>query len=240
MNKSNIYKKKIWSHLVKRILYNIVDNLFGNKNYTKIVIITRGRTGSNLLVSLLNSHNQLRIYGEKFNRVNKKSSRKIYKEIFPKKALKKIGFKIFYFHPQDSENDEIWDIINRDKSIKIIHLQRRNLFKAHVSSKIAFKTDKWSNKSKKKIPIDQKRVNLDFKELMEYINSTHNFIKKTNESYKDHPIIEVFYEDLIKDKQDELNRIFDFLEVEPMQVKSSLRKQNTEKISDLVLNFEEI
>jgi hypothetical protein len=101
------------------MLRNLLIQTFGqfNKNhkYQKFVIIARSRTGSNLLHSLLNSHPSIEANGELFHKTKESSCREIWDSIFVKKNrfLQHVGFKIFYYHPLKSADQEVWDFIKK-------------------------------------------------------------------------------------------------------------------------------
>lgn len=229
--------------LLKKTIYRslrISDNLSGVSNYNKFVIITRSRTGSNFLISLLNSNRKIRAFGEIYNIIGKNNCQKIYADIFPKKSKKTIGFKIFYYHPIDSNDKSIWDILKNDQTFKIIHLQRRNLLRVHISRLIAGKTDDWKKTKNKVDKLKGKKVLIDLGELTKDFETTNTYIQKANNDFKNHEMINVFYEDLIDNKDAIMTRVFNFLNVENCSTQSKLLKQNPEKIEDLVLNYKEL
>ncbi len=163
----------------------------GNRHYTKFIILGTGRTGSNMLVSALNTHPNGIVYGEIFNNTrynrigfnNKNrpyiSFRKALKirvnnpisfledyifRIFPAKTAA-VGFKLFYWHCHEDNWRCIWDYMNSMQGLKIIHIKRRNMLKTFLSLKIAQRTKQWSQikeKNKKTKP----SITLDFNECV--------------------------------------------------------------------------
>lgn len=223
-------------------LFGLRNSVFGSKDYKKFIVITRSRTGSNLLISLLNSHLGIKAGGELFRRLENKSSTTLWNEIFSKKpkGIKYVGFKIFYYHPLDNDNKDVWDYIKKDKTIKLIHLTRKNMLRTVVSREIADKTDTWTNKHGKNIEINDKRVSLDIKKCFEEFEITKSHEKRVREEFKRDDFIELTYEDLVKNNQNSINDIFDFLELERKSVKSSYKKQNKESLQDLIINYDEL
>lgn len=229
--------------MLKKLIYK-VDKIHGYvtgvKNYGKFVVITRSRTGSNLLISLLDSHPNIHAFGEMFNRIEDKSCKEIYDEIFPKKSNKTIGFKIFYYHPADSDDSSIWDILKNDKSFKIIHLQRENVLRVHISRLIAGNTDVWSRTKNESIDLDQKKVHVDIDALFKDIEVTNRYINKINSDFKNHKVLKITYESIVKNSNKSIADAFEFLGVSKMNAKSELKKQNPEKIKYLVTNYHEL
>lgn len=222
----------------------ILNSLFGKhkkRNYERFVVITRSRTGSNLLISLMNSHPQIEAKGEVFSRLEGKKTRVIYDEVFPVKSdLSCLGFKIFYYHPLDSKDRSIWKILEEDKEIKIIHLQRKNLLRVHISRLIAGKTDAWTSREEAGISADDKTVHISIDDLFSDIEESLDYIKNTKDRFCDHQVLEVFYEDLTAKRDQVMEDVFSFLDLPMANLTSDLKKQNPEELSALVSNFDEV
>ena len=79
-------------------------------------------------IEMRTPHKNIRAHGEMFSRLNGKSCEEIYNGIFPDiSAWQCVGFKMFYYHPHDSDDSTIWELMRNDRNFKIIHLQRNNL-----------------------------------------------------------------------------------------------------------------
>ena len=236
MNFKNVLVK------IKSYLSNKRDAIFGNTDYDKFVIVTRSRTGSNLLKSLLNSHPEIIAEGELFRRLEGRSCKEIWDNTFsPKsKKIKYIGFKLFYYHPLDSDDKEVWEFIKSDRNIKIIHLTRENILRTVVSREIADKTNAWTNKGNKNITKNGKQIELDIDYCLSEFELTKNSEEKTKVDFADHDFIQLSYEDLSDDKQKVMNELFQFLSVDSVNVSSSYKKQNVEKLKDLVTNYDKV
>jgi LPS sulfotransferase NodH len=204
------------------------------------VVIARSRTGSNLLITLLNSHKNIIAKGAMFSRLNGRSTKDILDSAFPVKSLEScVGFKLFYYHPNDSDDKSIWDVLMKDKSIKIIHLTRANLLRVHISRLIANKTDKWTTDSKDN-NTKNKKVVVNIKEMIDDIEVTKHHMDQVERMFPEHEIFELTYEDLI-DKQDAvLKQIQLFLGVKVQTLNSYMKRQNPENIEDLVINYKEV
>jgi LPS sulfotransferase NodH len=235
-----IAKFRVFWININKILNQSKTTIFGNKNYVKFVVVTRSRTGSNLLISLLNSHKHINAQGEAFRRLNNKTSLEIYNSIFPLKSLYKcLGFKLFYYHPLDSDDNLIWRLLEKDKNIKIIHLKRNNLLRVHVSRLIAEKTDEWARIDNSNLNIN-KKVEVSLTNLMKDFNETKNHIINTEKLFREHNVLEVVYEDLINNQQETIDSILSFLNVKKVILKSSLVRQNPEELKNLISNYDEV
>jgi len=164
----------------------------------------------------------------------------VFNQIFPKKSFKHRGFKIFYNHPSDSNDRSIWDLLKNNQSIKVIHLRRENLLRAHISYLIALKTKEWSSVDEKENGIDCKKVHIDFEKLFKDFETINNNITETRKTFQNHDFVEILYEDLIKERDITLENILTFLGVPQRKLNSRLEKQNPEKIKNLVSNYEEL
>lgn len=218
------------------------DAIFGNTDYDKFVIVTRSRTGSNLLKSLLNSHPEIIAEGELFRRLEGRSCKDIWDNTFisRSKKVKYVGFKLFYYHPLDSDDKKVWDFIKNDENIKIIHLTRENILRTVVSREIADKTNTWTNKTNRNITKDEKQIKLDINYCLNEFELTKNSEEKTRVDFADHDFIQLSYEELSDNKQSVMNKLFQFLSVDKVDVSSSYKKQNVEKLKDLVTNYNEV
>lgn len=228
----------------KILFFELMDNLYGNKNYKKFVIISDSRTGSTLLMQLLNSHPNVITKGEEFKNLKGKSCRQIWNKIFRNRPrrIKWVGFKLFYFHPREASDREVWDFLEKDKDIVIIHLVRRNFFRSYVSKKIGLKTRLWTENIHKPHQINQedKKVKLKFTDCKENFEKLTDRITATENRFKGHKILPIIYEDLDADKQKEMERLFKQLEIPEMKISTYLKKQNPEPLEELVLNYKEI
>ena len=234
--------KPIYSWLLHKKRFT-TNQLFGDKNYGRYILISRSRTGSTWLMTLLRYHENLECEGEIFKHLNGKPCFQIWNNFLRKrpKAIKEAGFKLFYNHPYE-DDQTIWDIIENDKSIKIIHLVRENYLRSHLSEKIGEKTKKWTESIYKpdNLNTDDKKVNLNFETCLEVFERTFNQEARTREKFKDHDFIEVSYEQLLDNEKKHLYKIFEFLGVSNLEIKVANKRQNPEKISNLISNYPEI
>ena len=235
MGRSSQQLKKNISGLFSRIKLKV----FGSFNYSKFVIVTRSRTGSNFLISLLNSHPNIEANGEVFNLLKGRNCKKVWNELFSKKpkVIKHVGFKIFYYHPNDCDDKKVWDLLESDRSIKIIHLRRENKLRTHVSRLIAGKSDVWKSYNNE-ISAKDKGVEVNTEKLLNDFYTSEFFEVETRKKFSDHPFLEITYESLVKDQTLTHQKILQFLEVSCLSLGSSLRKQNSESLRYLIKNYE--
>ena len=229
---------------IKDLLWiRFARHFWGLDNYVKFIVLSRARVGSNLLISLLNSHPAVYAEGEILARLKNITAEEVVGRIFNKypRNIRAVGFKVFYEHPVDDEADKIWNCLKNIEHLRVIHLKRRNYLRSILSLKIAFATDVWAHKHRKNnIPLQNKRVFLDEGELLKEFKHTKDqeiqFAKRVSSSH----VIELYYEDLVNNLESEFNRIIDFLDLDKFRPKTILKKQNPESISDLIINYKDL
>ena len=216
--------------------------LFGHYDYKKFIVLTRNRTGSNMLISMLNSHPSIYARYESFRTLNGISVDKVMNMIYSKypRFVKAVGCKIFYHHPVDDKSGALWDKLTQMEGLNVIHLKRKNILRTILSHEIAKVTDTWVRKEGGEINNKKKRVQM-------YEDKLHKEFKKTREweayselIFKHKPMVEVYYEDLVSKQQTEFRKITDMLNLNFFTPKKKFRKQNPEKLSDLIINYESI
>ena len=226
-----------------KLKHNTNNRLFGNKDYKKYIIISTSRTGSTLLMALLNSHKNIICDGELFKDLGVKTCKEIWINFFNHKPknIKQVGFKLFYSHPRDADKT-VWDIVKDDKDIRIIHLMRKNILRIFLSQKIGLKTKLWTENINRphKTPLESKKIDLNFQECCDAFNKIEEYQSKTKEVFDEHRYLEIYYEDIVKNRESELQKIFGFLDVEEMEVSANNKKQNPENLDTLINNYTEL
>lgn len=229
--------KKILTQLNKILL-----NLTGHKNYNKFIIVSRSRSGSNFLLTKLDSHPNIDSKGAPFANLEGVSSLEKWEGIFSKKpkSIKQVGFKIFYYHPNDDSGKKIWDILESDKSIKIIHLKRENKLKTIVSWEIAEKNNIWANSKETSFTKESKIVRIEKEKLKDILNRMKSFESNFESRFSQHNKTEITYEELIKSEAS-FKGILNFLNVDSsINLETPIKKQNKETVKDLLENFDDL
>jgi len=151
-----------------------------------------------------------------------------------------IILKIFYYHPLDDESNSIWNDLSNMNNLYVIHLKRRNILRSLVSRKIAGMKDQWKTTSNDVDNIDDKAVTFSVEELEEAFSETREWERNGDERFKNHPMHSVYYEDLVNNPEATFGTITDFLDLHSVVPETKLKKQNTEKLRDLVKNYDEL
>lgn len=257
---TTIDKLKIYGVRHFRKLAFDVGVIRGHSDYERFIILSSGRTGSNLLRSLLNSHSQIITFGELFRRPseigwdypgykNKAEDislihtnpsefleTKLWKK-FPK-HISAVGFKIFYTHAQEENWRSVWHHLRDQKELKVIHLKRKNILKTYISLKKAQKTGRWRNANNAQE--EKVLLTLDYNDCLNRFTRTRAFEEQFDKFFEDHQVFQVLYEDLARDSQREMEHILQFLRIQHEAVRPLIYKQSNQPPSEIISNYSEL
>ena len=207
----------------------------------KFIVLTRSRTGSNMVISFLNSHRNINAKSEIFRDCDKNEIRMKLENVFNNNDPKIMasGFKIFYYHPLNLSCPELWNNLINLKNLKIIHLKRKNILKTLVSKKIAENTGCWESE-KNIIDKKKKQLYINYEELEKGFQITKNWEKQGDLMFEKHHKIIVHYEDIVDSPVNFFIDISNFLNLPVQKLNTKLKKQNPEKLSELIINYEEL
>jgi hypothetical protein len=208
----------------------------------KFVIFTVGRTGSNLLVSLLDSHPGIKCHGELlFKRV-----------LFPQLYLKCqerlssqdiYGFKIIYYNFGVQKVEDPLEILNELSSdgYKIISLKRRNVIRQTISHMYALHRQTFhekegqAKKSNNRMIIDLNFFQQELEYFLDHRSREEQLLK--NFSY-----LQLYYEDDLLEKgrhQCTMDKIASYLGIPNARVTSDFGKTTPQELSNVIENYEE-
>ncbi len=208
------------------------------------------RSGSKYLRSLLNQHPDIHDFGEVFHDREKSFGdehavlNKFADIVLSSEPLS--GFQ-FRYPRHVKEFPEIFNLIERNKTIKMILLRRRNKLKGAISQQNSEKLKAVTGKAHlfKNSSESMGCLNLDVPRAIK--EALHR--EELDEYYKawagqHFETIEIFYEDLCKNPELEVNRICKFLGCSPFKPgllkESELVKVTSDNIADAINNYEEL
>jgi hypothetical protein len=210
---------------------------------TKFLIFTIGRSGSSLLVDLLNSHPEIHCDNELLER----------KLIFPKRYIKYretvamrdvYGFKLntYHFDVQKIKSPISFVSELHATGYKIISLKRRNLLRQSISHLYALHRYKFHQRKSRG---EQKhmRMQIDIEKLGRDLNffSDHNEIEDNILTY--FPYYRIYYEDDLQDEkchQSTVDRITDYLEISKFNVCTDYTKTTPTNLSSIIDNLDDV
>ena len=174
---------------------------------------------------------------------------KVWQHNFGHKA---VGFKLIR-----GQNQNAVDLLVRDENVKKILLLRQNKIRCYISRLIVEKTGVWSIsqdglaykdgkiQSEENIQIPSKKVAVNVDKLNEWSKEYDRYFEQIRQRLVDtnQSFVELTYEDLIGEKSESVNsRLLEFIGVSAQfyHLQEISKKQNSEKLSDLIANFDRL
>lgn len=208
----------------------------------KFLMFAFGRSGSELLRSLINSHPDIYCDGEIFLKKN---------TVFPRRYLdnrtkvygKKIyGYKakVYQLDSQYKREDTVEAKFFTD-DFKIIYLRRKNFFRQALSVLLGHQRKIWHDFEAD--PLNNSRFAIDCDELLSRIETIERFEKREMELLEGEDYLYINYEkDLYsgENHQKTADRVFEYLGVESVPVTTKFHKTTPEDPSDFIENYEEV
>ena len=238
IKKGYLYRK------IRELTLYIIYFLSKNKPAKlKFIVFTQGRTGSELLSSLLNQHEHIYMDGESlyYKVMSPNLYIKAQMNIYANKAY---GFKVKIEQLEDTQgiNDPHEYIMNLFKDgWKVIYLKRNDLLRQALSNLVATKRKRWHFEKEQSYRWDKVKIDPDV--LIERMKKLSSDTDKECSILNDMPHLKIVYEDDLFDtvaQQETLNKIFQYLEVEPIKVLATLARTSTNKLEDTIENYTEI
>src|SRR5205085_7486946 len=120
------------------------------------------------------------------------------------------------------------------------HLKRRNVLRTITSRKLAGSTDVWLDRGSGGSAPAKPAVQFSPAALEKAFEQNEAWEATTDERFRDHAAMEIFYEDLVSAGEEVMAHIARFLGVRPRAMSTSLRQQNPEPLAALISNFDEL
>lgn len=218
--------------------------LLGQSDYRPFLITTRSRTGSTMLVERLDSHPEIEADGELLQHSDHRPLEERLAGIFGprRRGVQAYGFKIFHYHPFGDKSGQVWELLAERKDLRILHLRRRDTLRTLASLRIAEKAATWHRRADGRghLPLAQRRIRLDPEDIRRAARIAEWADACPAERFPDHAILRVDYEDLVERPEAENRRILEFLGAAPHALHTTLVRQNSEALADLIENFDEL
>lgn len=217
--------------------------IYGHRDFTRFIILSRSRTGSNLLASLLNSHPQVAVDGEILGRLEGRDPARVLGGAFARQGrlIRAKGLKIFYYHPLDAEGAPVWERLAADPKLRVLHLKRKNLLRVLVSRKIAEARNAWSSAQRDSRGLgEDKAAFIGADEVRRVFDQTREWERWGDSLFERHVVVSLHYEDLDRDPDEVLAPVFESLGVPPARLSTEFQRQNPEPLRRLIVNFDQL
>ncbi len=234
--------------------------LGGHVDYTRFIILARSRTGSNLLRGLLNSHSGVLTFGEIFRNTDQvdfavpryETSRRMLalyqrdplrflsEHVFRRlpAQYKAVGFKLFYYHARIDPWRGVWTYLQGMPQLRVIHLKRRNMLSTHLSRARAERSDRWVNTSGEREETGP--IALDYEACRSDFVRTQQWEEDGDRMFREHPKLDLYYEDLAGAMPQHLAELQSFLGLPPEALAPATHKQSQQPLSAAIANYAEL
>lgn len=235
----------------------------GTSDYQNFVILGWYRTGSNFLVSALNSHPEAVAFSELFfgqrifwaNGVYGKKEedpallkkrdetpvRFLEEDVFRPypTGIRAVGFKLFYTQIENEQFRGFYEHILGNEDLKFIHLKRRNFLDCLISGALSRQWGKVAVKEpeqKDGVP----RVHIPVDRCEKLFRNLEGYFEKYGELLPGDRTLEVYYEDIARPDSPQLDAVRDFLGLSPRDLSPRVVKQNRFARREVLENFGEL
>ncbi|MEM6775056.1 MAG: hypothetical protein AAF640_09420 [Pseudomonadota bacterium] len=215
------------------------------KPATRFVIFSRARSGSTLLVDLMNSSPDLFCDGELF----------VERPLFPREFIRSraavrresvFGFKLLSYQMfqvlPERYRFSFLPWLSQNQGYRIIYLRRRDTLAQEVSNVLAHQRKLFQHRSGRgdEAPKTQE---LDITRLMGWLGGNLRYAEYENQVLENLDHLSLIYEDDLLDgqrHQQTLNQALDYLELDPCEARTSLEKISVRPLRESLSNYEEL
>ena len=236
------YYKNYTGYLHEGVAY--LSSLFKkNTPAGKFFIFTIGRSGSNLLVSLLNSHPLIGCANELLGKPIISPKRYLKNcELLAKKNI--YGFKLntYHFRVQKILDPVSFVTELHQDGYKIISLKRLNLIRQIISHIYAVHRNEFHHDSAKG-ELKQVPMHIDLEYLQAELDKFNAFSDVEASVLRNVPYLPIYYEDDLSDSSDHqltVNKVTDFLGIASSVVHTNLVKTTPKEWSSFIENYSEV
>jgi hypothetical protein len=226
---------------LKREVGFLLGKLIGWEKHQRVVIVSRSRSGSNMLCSFLESHPDCFMWREIFRRPQYFTPNITYFLTGGKylRKFKVVGYKVFYNH---NVPNNYWDEIISDNTIRIIHLVRQNHLSTFVSQREATASAKWQTFKDSEKHLLQRKLKVDTDDMVSFLTRNEIMISSMNNRLQARRnVLQLSYEELIDGSGK--RKVSNFLEGALNPKKYGIpenKKQSYGSVSDRIENIEEV
>lgn len=230
----------------------------------RCLILSTARTGTNLLIELLNSHPDCYVGYELFNdrdilnehvawyldddtpasaelcalrRADPVALIEKLQGLAFQRGFKVTGFKLMYF--QAAEHPQVRDYLLRDSDIRVIHVKRHDLLRRFVSLRRAMASGHWRVVAGERFTLPP--VALSLQEIAWDIADVRRSEQEYGVLDATHEVLHLTYEDMIVDLRATAHEVFRFLGLRPWdRLTVGTVKTGTGSLREAIANYDEL
>lgn len=233
----------------------------------RFIILANGRSGTTLVANGLADHPQVLVYGELFHRdpvrrADDASRRTIGAGVWRRLpqgvaacgetedgaayvarlfaqapgAYRAIGFKLGKGHAREGASNSVWPYLASLRSLRVVHIQRANWLATLISRERAVRTRVWHTPT----PPRSQPFRLDPELCRRHFERLETNAALAAPLLEQRPVLEVDYDDLSADFSSCMQRIWTFLEADPLHVPSRMSKIAKLEPHEEIVNYDEL
>lgn len=230
----------------------------GRDDSTRFIVLSRTRTGSNLVIHSLRGRTGALACGEIFcdHRTCYVHPYPTfpwtipYRNAFPVRFLRRrifrrmptwvdaVGFTLFYDQCRSRWNRRIWSFLQQRGDLRVVHLKRRNILRTHLSLQKAMQTNRWIQLQDG--DFDRATVRLDPDDCERAFADTRNNERAMDAFFGRHAKLELHYEDLSERYLEQMRSLCGFLGLDPPTDPPPTRKQASMSLPESIENYTEL
>lgn len=183
-------------------------------------------------------------------------------------SVRAVGFKLLYGQAMYYEG--VMEELVRRADIRVVHVHRANLLRSLASLKVAEATGVFVEQTGRRpahvrlrsairhplraarrlramlprpshaSPSERPRVTISPEELSEFVVRTEMTMSHFDQIFAGHPMLKVSYESMVAHQNDVFSDVQTFLGVEPQPLSVGTRRQNPERLQDIIQNYGEL
>lgn len=224
------------------------------------VVLAHGRSGSSILTNNLHTHPLAICHGELFHEIEATRWRvgdrfcrldedayQFCEEVAfrpPEPGVTHVGFKLFPYHAHNNELQfGAWRFLRERPEVRIVHLERRNLFDAFVSNVRSERSGVWYLDEETGDPAREAHdaaIHVDSGAFYEYARDTIVGLSWARDYLEldRRPCLRIRYDEMERDLAGVVERVFEFLELPPHPLSYGFRKLNRAPHESGVVNYD--
>ncbi len=225
----------------------------------KFIILSEVRTGGTVLSDTLSGHPDLRVLGELLNLGPDDYwpafRRTLVAEVTPQlrdvtpgydcSAFLQLVFErydgfVLHREHQLSDDNPAWQTLAERPDLRIIHLERRNLFRQYLSHQLALSSGIWHVSAQDSRTPERHAIRIDPTACFRTLHRWQEVLVARRELFRGRPGLTVEYEAIQADFSRVIVDCLAFLGVAPRPLPIRYRKLPERPLSELVTNLEEV
>lgn len=210
----------------------------------KFILFAQGRTGSTLLGDLLRSHSKV-YFGDEILSTKVSSPRWTAERLRWRHARHAVGFHVKIYQLTDDQgvaDPGAWLRGMHSHGWRVISLRRKNLLRHVLSNMTAQAANRYEERagSTDRVRI---RPHVDPGDLVHWMGVRAGVGAREAAALDGIQDLALTYETDLADPaswRDTMQRVFGYLDLPPVEVATTLRKQNPGTLTDLIANYDEV